>query len=88
MFTCGICGNLQKAGVKATKVVMEKRKKFYPAQELPKQKSDRFESEDSEGGYRKEETRYGNAGQGWEIVKEVAVCPKCAASAPEPKTVQ
>jgi len=89
MFTCGICGNLQKAGVKATNVVIEKRKIFYPAQELPKRKSDRFESEDSEGGYsRKEETRYGNAGNGWEIAREVAACPECAANPPEPKFVR
>lgn len=81
-FTCDICGTAQEAGTKPKKVILEKREKVYPPQELPKRKQTgrRFRNEDGGGGYRRRnEPEYGNEGHGWEIAKDANACPDCVA---------
>ena len=83
-FTCEICEKHQDAGVKPVKVVIEKRDRVYPPQELPKRKIDKYDKrdDDDDGGYKRDRgPEYGAEGRGWEVAKEVNACPVCAEKA-------
>ncbi len=70
MFRCEICGDIVPAGVSAQSVVVQSRSKDYPSR-----------SEKLTGGRSRfvRERTVDKGGEGREIVRELKVCPKCAA---------
>ena len=70
MFRCEKCGDIVPAGVSAQSVVVQSRAKDYPS---------RSESlATGRSRYLRERT-VDKGGEGREIVRELKVCPKCAA---------
>lgn len=61
MFICQSCRKLSEPGMKPIRLVTERRSRSYT-------------------NYKKDETGrliFGNPGSGWEIAKEIIVCPPC-----------
>ena len=74
MFRCEKCGDVVPAGVSAQSVVVQSRSKDYPT---------RTESLAlGRSRYQRERT-VDKGGEGREIVRELKVCPKCAAELQE-----
>ena len=70
MFRCEKCGEVVPAGTSAQQVVVQSRDKEYP-ERTEKQATGRSR-------YPRERT-VDKGGEGQEIVRELKVCPKCAA---------
>jgi len=70
MFDCGECKRTTKPGEKATRVVVEMRAATYPFRESAL----RFRKEG------KRVIKHDRGGRGFEIVKEINICPSCVAS--------
>lgn len=76
MFRCELCDSVVPAGTRATRVVISTRQKTYESRgQSPSGRGGRG------GGRRGGRTRkkeFDKGGSGTEIVREAAVCPKCA----------
>jgi hypothetical protein len=70
MFRCERCGDIVPAGISAQSVVIQSRTKDYPS------RSEKLAAGRSR--YLRERT-VDKGGEGREIVRELKVCPKCAA---------
>jgi hypothetical protein len=66
MYQCGFCGEMSQPGEGCKLVVVERRVKEYPSQELPR----------LPGEFKR---RWSNSGKGFETVCEEKICPRCAA---------
>lgn len=73
MFRCELCDCVVPAGTRATRVVLSTRQKTYAS---------RGQSPSGRGGGRRggrtRKQEFDKGGSGTEIVREAAVCPKCA----------
>ena len=74
MFQCHHCGTVTPPRVSAETIVIETRPRVYPFRE------DAQEVVVWRHGARKIETRDDPGGTGWEIVREIRVCPPCKTS--------
>jgi hypothetical protein len=70
MFRCERCGDIVPAGVSAQSVIVQSRPKDYPS---------RSESLATGRSRYPRERTVDKGGEGREIVRELRVCPKCAA---------
>jgi len=78
MFRCQKCGTIVPAGVRATKVVVATRPRVYePRGQDPSERRGR--SRFQRGRRVRKRKPYDKGGQGTEIVRELSVCPTCAA---------
>jgi hypothetical protein len=79
MFNCGICSTPIGPRVRAKRVVIERRDVVYPhrARANPKRKrgGGGSKGDDDSSGYRADP-----GGTGWEIVREIDACGRCAES--------
>ena len=88
MFRCQKCGTIVPANVRAHKIVVATRPKTYePRGQDPSERRGRPRFQ--RGRRIRKRKPYDKGGQGTEIVRELAVCPKCAAElvAEPPATV-
>lgn len=78
MFRCQKCGTVVPAGVRTNKVVVASRPRVYePRGQDPSERRGRVRFQ--RGRRVKKRKSYDKGGQGTEIVRELSVCPKCAA---------
>lgn len=76
MFRCQQCGTVVPAGTRATKIVTQTRRKEYqPREAEPTSRGGRF----GRGRFSRRRRVIDRGGEGTEIVREIMVCPKCAA---------
>lgn len=68
MFRCGVCGNSSHAGESLERRTAETRERVYPY----RRKAQFYFDEDN-----KRKRKDDPGGVGWEIVREVNVCPRC-----------
>jgi hypothetical protein len=88
MFRCQKCGTVVPANVRTHKIVVATRPKTYePRGQDPSERRGR--SRFQRGRRIRKRKPYDKGGQGTEIVRELSVCPKCAAdlAAGPPETV-
>ncbi|QDU36260.1 hypothetical protein Mal4_05440 [Maioricimonas rarisocia] len=77
MFRCELCDSVVSAGTRATRVVISTRQKTYESRgQSPSGRGGRGGGGRRGGRTRKKE--FDKGGSGTEIVREAAVCPKCA----------
>ncbi len=77
MFRCDECGTVVPAGVRETKVVVETRPREYEARGGGRENF-RPRGRGPMGRRARRQRVFDKGGTGWEIVREVSVCPKCA----------
>lgn len=76
MFRCQECGTIVASGTRSHKIVVQTREKTYE----PRGANPRERPRWSRGrGRSKKKAPYDKGGQGTEIVRELMVCPECAA---------
>lgn len=78
MFRCQKCGTIVPAGVRATKVTVATRPRVYePRGQDPSERRGRTRFQ--RGRRVRKRKPYDKGGQGTEIVRELSLCPRCAA---------
>jgi hypothetical protein len=78
MFRCQMCNKIVPAGTRATKLVVATRERIYEARGQDPRERRGGRTFRGRRGPRKKKP-YDKGGTGTEIVRELAVCPKCAA---------
>ena len=76
MFRCDRCNSVVPAGVRETKIVVETREKVYESRGGSSREFPR--SRRPMGRRARRQQSFDKGGVGSEIVREIAVCPKCA----------
>jgi len=71
MFRCQMCGSVVPAGMRANKIVVASRPRTYPSRGGGDRGGFR-------GRFREPKPEYDKGGTGREIVRELAVCDRCA----------
>ncbi len=80
MFRCQKCGTVVAANVRSTKIIVASRPRFYePRGQDPSERRGRVPRFRRGGRRVRKRKPYDKGGQGTEIVRELSVCPKCAA---------
>ncbi|MFV0444262.1 MAG: hypothetical protein ACK5Q5_11895 [Planctomycetaceae bacterium] len=84
MYRCQLCQTVLPAGTPEGHVVVERRAKSYPSRELHRPRSSRragrlFVKRSSQA--------FDRGGEGWEIVREITVCPEMAQHCSEDSTL-
>ena len=77
MFRCDSCNTVVAAGTRSTKIVVETRTKVYESR--GGQSRDFPRSRKPMGRRARRQASFDKGGTGFEIVREISVCPKCAA---------
>lgn len=87
MFRCEKCGTVVPAGVRVNKVVVASRPRVYePRGQDPNERRGRMRFQ--RGRRVKKRKPYDKGGEGTEIVRELSVCPRCAADFAEVAAVE
>lgn len=73
MFRCQVCGGVTPPGTRAARVVVSRRPKPYPY----RSQANLVYRPDRRGKMKPQRTD-DPGGAGWEVVREVLACPKCA----------